>query len=249
VNPVVVVTASAGTLSELPAMLADLPIAVEEHPLIRFEPPPDWSQLDAALQDLQRFDAVALTSPRAAQAVCERMRLLKPLEAPARRPSVWVIGLATARALSGVLAPVRMSEQALDENSAAALARAMLDAGCRGPVLFPCGERRREELPTLLRAGGCEVHEVVCYRSVLGSQADASAAAARASILVVASPRVMTLLADTCPPANRPQLVTIGPTTSTAARESGWPPSAVAERPTSQHVASAITGLLTKQSR
>jgi uroporphyrinogen-III synthase len=59
----------------------------------------------------------------------------------------------------------------------------------------------------------------------------------------------MTLLADTCPPPNRPQLVTIGPTTSAAAREAGWSPAAVAERPTSQHVASAITGLLAKQSR
>jgi uroporphyrinogen-III synthase len=248
-TPVVVVTASAGSLSELPAMLADLPIVVEEHPLIRFESPPDWSRLDAALDDLSRFDSVALTSPRAAQAVAGRMRLREPGLLQAGAPAVWTIGLATARALAGTLAPVRMPEQALAGGSAATLARAMLDSGCKGPVLFPCGERRREELPNLLRAEGCEVYEVVCYRSVLASRAEASAAAARASILVVASPSVMTLLADSCPSPDRPQLVAIGPTTAASAGESGWAPAAVADQPTSQHVASAITGLLAKQSR
>lgn len=244
----VVVTASAGALSDLAAMLADLPIVVEEHPLIRFEPPPDWSRLDAALDHLSRFESVALTSPRAAQAVAGRMRLRKPAM-QASGPAVWAIGLATARALGGALAPVRMPEQALAGGSAATLARAMLDSGCKGPVLFPCGERRREELPQLLRAGGCEVHEVVCYRSVLASRAEASAAVARASILVVASPSVMTLLADSCPARDRPQLVAIGPTTAASAAESGWAPAAVADQPTSQHVASAITGLLARQSR
>ena len=248
-TPVVVVTASAGTLSELPAMLGDFPIVVEEHPLLRFEPPADWSRLDAALDDLPRFDSVALTSPRAAQAVAERMRLRKPVGAKASQPSIWAVGLATARALAGTLAPVRMPEQALAGGSAAALARAMLEFGCKGPVLFPCGDRRREDLPSLLRAGGCEVYEVVCYRSVLASRAEASAAAARASILVVASPSVMTLLAGSCPLGDRPQLVAIGPTTSASANESGWPPAAVADQPTSQQVASAITGLLARQSR
>lgn len=248
-TPVVVVTASAGTLADLPAMLGDLPIVVEEHPLIKFEPPPDWSRLDAALDDLSRFDSVALTSPRAAQAVAQRMRLRKPPQAQVRGPAVWAVGLATARALAGTLAPVRMPEQALAGSSAATLAQAMLDAGCKGPVLFPCGDRRREELPSLLRAGGCEVHEVVCYRSVLASRAEASAAAARASILVVASPSVMMLLAGSCPATDRPQLVAVGPTTSASASESGWPPAAVADQPTSQHVASAITGLLARQNR
>jgi uroporphyrinogen-III synthase len=235
-------------MSDLPGLLGDLPVMVEEHPLLQFEPPSDWSRLDAALEHLPRFDCVALTSPRAAQAVAQRMRLRKPA-APANRPAIWAVGLATARALAGTLAPVRMPEQGLAGGSAAGLARAMLEFGCKGTVLFPCGDRRREELPSLLRAGGCEVHEVVCYRSVLASRAEASAAAARAAILVVASPSVMTLLAGSCSPPDRPQLVAIGPTTSAAASESGWPPAAVADQPTSEQVASAITGLLARQSR
>jgi uroporphyrinogen-III synthase len=230
-------------------MLAALSIEVEEHPLLRFEPPEDWSPLDTALQELHRFDSVALTSPRAAQAVAERLRLRGSAHPPETGPMVWVVGVTTARALAGALAPVRMPEQALDGSSAAGLARAMLDFGCKGPVLFPCGERRREELPTLLRAGGCEVKEVVCYRSLLASPAEAKAAAERASLVVVASPSVMALLAESCVPAIRPQLVAIGSTTAASARASGWAPAAVADRPTSQHVASAIAGLLTKQSR
>ncbi len=61
--------------------------------------------------------------------------------------------------------------------AAAALAAAMLEAGVAGPVLFPCGEIRRDELPTRLRHEGIEVDEVVCYRSVLADEAAARAAA------------------------------------------------------------------------
>ena len=66
--------------------------------------------------------------------------------------------------------------------------------------------------------------EVVCYRSVLASESAAHAAAARGTVLVVASPTVADLLVRACPPDARPDLLAVGPTTAASARASGWSP-------------------------
>ncbi len=242
-KPVVVVTASPGTFPDLAADLGDPPVLVEERPLIDFEASGDLSQLDNALERLGSFDAIALTSPRAARILGERV-IARGAAIQGKPPQVWVVGQGTARALGEALGPVRIPAPDPAASPAVTLARAILDSGCKGSVLFPCGEQRRDDLPFLLHAGGCEVQEMVCYRSVLASRSEAAAAAARASILVVASPSVMNLLADSCPPGRRPLLIAIGPTTSAAARSAGWPPDAVAEEPSSVGLAGAIAGLL-----
>jgi uroporphyrinogen-III synthase len=120
----------------------------------------------------------------------------------------------------------------------------MLEAGVRGPVLFPCGEIRREELTARLRHEGIEVEEVVCYRSVLAGEADARLAAERAGILIVASPGVADLLARACPPGSRPTLLAVGPTTAASARAAGWAPDAVAARPTVEALVAGVRSLL-----
>jgi uroporphyrinogen-III synthase len=243
-RPVVVVTASPGTFPDLAANLGDTPVVLEERPLIDFEPPGDWSQLDSALDRLGSFEAVALTSPRAARVLAERAIARGAARQGTPQVQVWAVGQGTARALGDALGPVRVPAPDPGVSPAVTLAQAILDSGCKGPVLFPCGEQRRDDLPRLLRAQGCEVQELICYRSVLASRSEAGAAAARASILVVASPSVMNLLADSCPPGRRPLLIAIGPTTSAAARAADWPPAAVAEESSSERVAGAIAGLL-----
>jgi uroporphyrinogen-III synthase len=242
-KPVVVITASAGTFPDLAANLSDTPVVVEERPLIDFEPPDDWSQLDSALDRLGSFGAVALTSPRAARVLAERA-IARGAGIQGEPPRVWAVGQRTARALGNALGPVRVPALNRAVSPAVTLAQAIIDSGCTGPVLFPCGDQRRDDLPELLRTHGCEVQEVVCYRSVLATRSVAGAAAARASILVVASPSVMNLLADSCPPGRRPLLIAIGPTTSAAARSADWPPAAVADEPSSDRIAGAIAGLL-----
>jgi uroporphyrinogen-III synthase len=120
----------------------------------------------------------------------------------------------------------------------------MLAAGVRGPVLFPCGDIRRDELSTRLRADGVEVEEAVCYRSVLAGEAAARRAAERARILIVASPSVADLLAGACPPGLRPPLLAVGPTTAATARASGWVPAAVATKPTVDALVDEVRALL-----
>jgi uroporphyrinogen-III synthase len=244
----VVVTASAGTFPGLRAALQAIPVAVEEHPLMSFAPPLDWRPVDAALSRLDRFDAVAFTSPRSARAFVDRVLASGKQAAfePPGGPDLWAVGAGTAAPLAHLSALIHAPDARLlgSLGAAGALARAMLDAGVRGPVLFPCGEIRREELPARLRDDEIEVEEVVCYRSVLAGEAEARRAAERGQVVVVASPSVADLLARSCPSGSRPALLAVGPTTAAAARASGWPPAGVAARPTAEALAAGVRTLL-----
>ncbi|MBA3495510.1 MAG: uroporphyrinogen-III synthase, partial [Gemmatimonadales bacterium] len=197
--PMVIVTASTGAFPGLVDALRAIPVEVEEHPLMTFAPPLDWTDVDAAIGDLWRYEAVAFTSPRSARAFVGRMAALG--HSGSARTMTWAAGPGTMQALGEALGPVRGPDErtAGERGAAVALAGAMLATGIRGPVLFPCGERRRDELPTLLTAHGVEVREAVCYRAMLAEEADARLAAERAQVLLVASPTVAALLARACP--------------------------------------------------
>jgi uroporphyrinogen-III synthase len=244
----VVVTASAGTFPGLADALRQVPLEVRERPLLSFAPPADWSPVDEALDGLSRFDAIALTSPRAARAFGERLvgRFGGSPETGRHAPPVWAGGPGTVAALAGLVPEAHCPppREVGERGAAAALAAAMLAAGVRGPVLFPCGETRREELSTRLRHEGVEVEEVVCYRSVLAGEDEARKAVEQADILVVASPTVADLLARSCPPEERPSLLAVGPTTAAAARASGWAPAAVAPEPTVEALLAEVRALL-----
>jgi uroporphyrinogen-III synthase len=242
----VVLTASAGSFSGLGAALRNVAVVVKERPLLSFSPPLDWSRLDAALLDKDRYRVIALTSPRAARAVVERSRLCGVSWNHRRAPAVWAVGAATMAALGDALGPVKKpgGPEGTGESAAAALAHTLLEANAGGPVLFPCGGRRRDELPSLLRAKGIEVDEVVCYRAVVANRQEARAAVSEGNVLVAASPSVVELLVMAAAPSERPLLVAIGPTTAAAARAAGWPPAAVAREPSTEALAAAITGLL-----
>jgi uroporphyrinogen-III synthase len=246
----VVITASTGTLPGLTPALQAIPALVEERPLISFADPDGWELLDRALGRLTTYRAIAFTSPRAAHAVLGRLHYLG-VDWPrgAAAPGVWAGGSATAAALDQSLGAVRMpaEAEAARLSSAGALARAMLEANTGSPVLFPCGETRRDELPEQLRANRVEVDEVVCYRSILASPGAAQAAAARATVLVVASPRVAELLARSCPLDDRPDLIAVGPTTAQSARAAGWLPAAVAELPTPHGVRAAVQNAIARR--
>jgi uroporphyrinogen-III synthase len=225
----VVVTAAAGSFPGLGEALRSLSAEVIEIPLLTFAAPADWAEVDRAIRELGRYAAVAFTSPRAAAAFGGRWEQI----GRDSLPPVWAAGRRTAAALRPLASAVRTAPE--DEvgriGAAAAVAAEMVREGMAGPVLFPCGEIRRDELPTRLRQEGIEVDEVVCYRSIVAGEEAAREAVRRAGILIVASPTVAELLARASAPTPRPSLLAVGPTTAAAARAAGWSPAAVAEHP------------------
>jgi len=240
----VVLTASAGAFPGLVEALRAIPVVVEDVPLLTFAPPLDWAPVDAAVRNLDRYAAIALTSPRSARAFAERLLSLGMTVPPGT--AVWAAGAGTAQALGGATGSVRQPDDdaVADRGAAAALADALVGSGLERPVLFPCGDIRRDELPVRLRDEGVTVDEVVCYRSVLAGETEARGAAERAQVVIVASPSVADLLARACPPGLRPALVAVGPTTAAAAQASGWPPTRVAARPTSEALAAAVRAVV-----
>jgi uroporphyrinogen-III synthase len=246
----IVITAAAGSFAGLADALKSPDSVVAEQPLIHFRPPADWEPFDRALDRLDYYRAVALTSPRAAVAMSTRL-LHRGIRWPAANgPTTWAGGAATAAALGSTFGVVRTPEQRQVglNGAAAALAGIMIDEGVAGPVLFPCGSIRRELLPETLRRRGITVDEVVCYQSVLADESHAQAAAAAATVLIVASPAVVQLLARAVPAGARPDLVTVGPTSSDAARNEHWEPAGVAVHPTAEAVAFAVRQVLARRS-
>jgi uroporphyrinogen-III synthase len=245
----VILTASEGSFPGLADALREKSVEVIERPLIGFTAPLDWGPFDAALDRASRYRAIAFTSPRAGKAMTDRVRARGIPWPPGPTPAVWAAGQATAASLENWLGPTHVPDGVEQESDGAAaqLARAMVAARVTGPVLFPCGERRRDELPSVLRTAGILVHDVVCYRTVLADASEAQAAASAGALVLVASPSVVELLARACSAAERPDLVAVGPTTAAAARDAGWTPAAVADQPTASGVLAAITRLLARR--
>jgi uroporphyrinogen-III synthase len=241
--PTVVLATAPGSLAGLAELLRNEGLTVREAPLLSFGPPADWAPVDQAIFRLPEFKAVAVTSPRAAAAFAARLAAHRVH--PPHGQEAWAPGAATAEPLRELFDRVRLPSSlvTLDAGAGSILASAMLSAHVGSPVLFPCGDTRRDELPAVLRAGGVAVEEVVCYRSLLAPDDEARRVLAGADVLLVSSPRVATLAAKVSPRDERPALVAIGPTTAAAARAAGWAPAGVAKRPTVDAVAERIRAL------
>jgi uroporphyrinogen-III synthase len=216
---------------------------------MHFGPPDDWAPVDSALNTLDHYGDLAFTSPRAAAALLGRgaAQAMRGRQGE-NGPTVWAGGPTTRAALGDALGPVRTPSEGQTAllGAGEALARAMLDARISGPVLFPCGDLRRDDLPGRLRSHSIVVDEVVCYRSMLASESAAQIAAGRGTVLVVASPTVADLLARACSREGRPDLLAVGPTTAAAARASGWPPVAVASMPTVGALVTAVRDVVAR---
>jgi len=241
--PLVVLTTAPGSLAGLAEALRADGISVREAPLLSFGPPADWAPVDRAIFRLPEFRAVAVTSPRSAQAFASRLALHRV--SPPRGQEAWASGVATAEALRDLFEPVHTPSSlvTIDAGAGSMLATSMVAARVGSPVLYACGDTRRDEMPAVLRAAGVIVEEVVCYRSVLAEPDEARRAISGADVLLIASPKLMTLVARVCPKDERPALVVIGPTTAAAARAAGWAPAAVARRPTLEAVGDRIRTL------
>jgi uroporphyrinogen-III synthase len=231
----VLLTASQGSIPGLAGGLVARGLEPHERPLIRFAPPEDWTPLDRALAGIERFRAIAVTSPRAALALVRRLPK-KPCPVPA-----WATGTVTAQLLSGVLTTVHVARGSEAESAAEGVADAILKAGVGSPVLFPCGDLHRQALVLRLETAGGRVESVICYRSVLASPAAGREACAGFDLVVVASPSVARLLADGIPAPERPRLLAAGRTTAAAAEQAGWPADAVAQHPAAEDVLEALS--------
>jgi uroporphyrinogen-III synthase len=223
----VVVTRQKSQAGGLAERLQAKGATVLEVPAIEIVPPRDTRPLDEALQSLDRYDWVVLTSANAVNAVLSRLTVLglyPKLGSATRR--VASVGPATTAALRASFPEDRGVLEPKTDFRAAGLLEAFGKEKMNGRrVLVPASSEAREELASGLRAMGAAVEVVAAYTPVEPpglEQAVARCLEQGFDLALFASPSAVEAFARSAGgrAAGLPSAV-IGPTTEAAARAAG----------------------------
>jgi len=237
-----VITREADAAAPYAAALVALGLEGVAMPVTCTAPPEDPGELARAIAR-GGHAAIVVASARAAAA-------LAAARGGAALPEVWAVGPATGRALAaaGIAAVVPAAVR-----DGATLARALIAeravAGRR--VLVPRAEDGREEAIAILRDAGADVEAIVAYRTVPAA-ADEPALAhglallrrGAAAVCVVFAPSQVAAL-DALIGIRRitAPFAAIGETTAQALRAAGAGVVAVAEAPTPERLAKAVSAV------
>lgn len=235
---IVTLTLSPGSLPGLVAGIDRLGHQPVEAPLLHFKPPESWVELDRAIARIEQYPLLGLTSPRASLALARRLEAAGQLRLP-DSVQVWAIGPTTAAPLAA-FATVRVPAV---PSGGEGLAEAVLAAGERGRLLYPCGEDARPEFPARLRAAGFLVDRIVVYRTTLASPEQMVSVLRNTDAVLIGSHRVLTRAAEMTAGRRRPALVCLGQATAATARALGWEPAAVSETPNTAGALAAVASL------
>jgi len=222
----------AGKLSE---GLRGLGAEAVEVPVLEIGPPESYAPLDEALQNLDRYDWLILTSSNTLQAVSSRGARFGVNPASAEGLKVAAVGSATAEAARHYgfhVAVVPESYVAED------LVECLRDQVAGKRVLLARAAVARDVIPDALRAAGATVDVVDAYRNVLPENApellrqalekgiDAATFTSSSSVTHL---KEAARAAGIAWPFAGVAAVSIGPITSQTLREQGWEPRAEAD--------------------
>jgi uroporphyrinogen-III synthase len=216
----VVVTRPVGQAQELVSRLGESGAQVIELPLTQIVPIDQSPQMDAALDQIAGYEIIVVTSANGAVCLADRLEA----RALTLNPSTTVVavGQATAGALIGRGIRVdRLPRRATGEAIVAELAAKDL-SGVR--ILLPRAREGRPELPAGLRRAGATVDDIAFYETARQPVEPGAVAAIRtATDIVFTAPSGVEAFAAVGGPgvATGVRIVTIGPTTSAAARQAG----------------------------
>jgi uroporphyrinogen III methyltransferase/synthase len=231
---VVAVTRARAQASGLAARLGELGAEVVETPAIRIEPRPVEGELRAAIDRIEDYALICLTSPNGVRLLFEALGREAGTDspgAPARGSgrdaralagaTVAAIGPGTAAALRerGIRADI-VPERFVAEALVEALEPLALE-GRR--VLVARAAEARSVLPDALRTRGAEVDDVALYETVAEPLMEADRAALERATYVTftSSSTVRFLLESGARPPAGARIVSIGPVTTATAEEHG----------------------------
>lgn len=210
-------------------------------PVLTFEFP-NQKQLAEHLEDADRYAALVATSPRVGIALDRLFAGRDDLASRWRGKDAFAVGPNTAERLR----EVRMDPRGEEAGDAADLAEQITVASPTRPLLFLCGNRRRDTLPNRLQEVGLAFDELVVYETRL--RRDLTLPPPRPSSgtswLVFFSPSGVEAVeqAPSVDPVQLPEyrIAAIGPTTAGALEEAGWAVDAVASEPSPHGLVQAI---------
>jgi uroporphyrinogen III methyltransferase/synthase len=258
---VVAVTRARAQASGLAARLRELGAEVVETPAIRIEPRPVAGELREAIERIEEYALVCVTSPNGVRLLFNALATRKPRKgsrseaaapggAERARPgdaralagaAVAAIGPGTAAELArhGIRADV-VPERFVAE----ALVEALEPVPVEGRrVLVARAADARPVLPDALRKRGALVDDVALYETVAEPLTDADRAAlARATYVTFTSSSTVRFLVESgAQPARGARIVSIGPVTSATAEEHGLTADVEAERHDIDGLVEALT--------
>jgi uroporphyrinogen III methyltransferase / synthase len=209
------------------------------YPTIELAPPTDWSALDAALANADRYAWLVFTSPSAARFTCARAEAIGVRERLVG-PRIAAVGAETARTVTALglrvdLVPTEAEQR--QEGLAAAFLHAGLAAGTR--VLFPQAVGGREHLREVLVSHGCAVDVVPVCRTL--PVADPPPLPAFDAAIFASPSALKAFVARWGSASLAPVAVAvIGPTTAEAARSLGVRVDAMPDVPSMPALARAL---------
>jgi uroporphyrinogen-III synthase len=166
----IVVTRAAAQSGKLCEELRARGAEVRLLPLISFEPPENYGDVDGALRRLAQFDWILFTSANAVHAVEQRRQVLTASSnGDGKLPRVAAVGPATAEAAEAAGFSV---EFVASHHSGAGLAEELGDQLRNRRVFLPRSDRANPDLPAALLRLGAAVTEVVAYRTVAPSKSE-----------------------------------------------------------------------------
>lgn len=226
----IVVTRAPEQSAEMIRALENLGADVMLFPVVAFAPPEDWSALDEALRNLNRFDAILFLSRNAVRYVFQRCRTLGT-RCEALGSSNRLIGaVGPATAEEAEMEGLRVSLVA-ENRTGKSLVRELSNRLAGRTVLLPRSDRGDARVPCALREAGAAVTEVIAYRTVAPEKLDPEILGRiqRGEIdsVVFASPSAFRNLSDSIGReavnkiSERVHFAAIGPTTAHAIRDFG----------------------------
>lgn len=242
----ILVTRSQEQAGALSAALEAAGARVLAVPTLEIVPPPDWTDLDGALDRLAGTDFLVLTSANAVESLLARLAARNLDSRALAGIVVAAIGRKTAAALAGhgILADLQPARQ-----DAEGMLEMLLEQGVAGGrILYPRSQLARPLLVRGLTAAGAEVLAPVAYhcrcpaaaaeplRQALDDGVDAVAFASSSALrhaweLLDAGRRKLLQGAV---------LASLGPQTSATARELGLAVSVEADEPTAEALVAAL---------
>ncbi|MEM6283227.1 MAG: uroporphyrinogen-III synthase [Chloroflexota bacterium] len=187
-------------------------------PCIDIAPPEDPGPLDSALQTIEQFDWLLLTSTNTVIALEQRLRVLSIDSARLAHLHVGAVGRKTAKTAASRLSVT--VDVIPGKQTAEGLAAALPDI--RGKRVFlPQSAIVRDVLRDMLASSGADVTAVDAYRTVMGSGGVSVGVVKLADALTFTSPSAVRGFTERCGVIDRPA-VCIGPTTSAAATNAGF---------------------------
>jgi uroporphyrinogen-III synthase len=243
----IVATRAEGQTVQLVEMLREAGVVPIIFPTISIAPLDDYTELDAALQNLSCYDWVIFTSVNGVKNVLARMQVLGIAPTALNACQVAVVGPATEALLreAGIDISVRPNEYVADDMIAGLMKYSSI-AGKRFLLLRV--DVARALLRDQLIAASAIVDEVHVYRTTIGEPDAEAYAALRAGVDVItftSSSTVrnfFTLLGnEALPIARKAVIACIGPITAQTAREMGLPVDVVADEYTVSGLMAALT--------